>query len=142
MEHTELAADQRFARGPERLKHRRAMDQILEEVLARRPVGEWVETLNAAGVACGPIYTLDQVFADPQVAEFGLVHEQEHRLWGLVKVLGLPVRLSRTPAEVRTAAPLPGQHTREVLEGLGYDEPTIERLLDERVIEVAKGERP
>lgn len=142
LERPELATDPRFARGQARLKHRRALDEILEEALSRRTVTEWVESLNAAGVACGPIYTVDQVFADPQVTRFNLVHELKHPLWGLVKVLGLPVSLSRTPPEVRSPAPLPGQHTREVLESLGYDRPTIEGLLADGIIEEAKGETP
>ncbi|MFQ5521857.1 MAG: CaiB/BaiF CoA transferase family protein, partial [Candidatus Methylomirabilia bacterium] len=138
----ELADDPRFARSPDRLRHRRDMDEVLDEALARRPASEWVETLNAAGVACGPIYTLDQVFADPQVATLNLVHELSHPLWGLVRVLGLPVTLSRTPAQVRTPAPLPGQHTREVLEGLSYDQATIRELLAAGVVEEAKGGNP
>ncbi len=138
----ELAEDPRFARGPERVKHRRDMDEILEVALSRRPVAAWVEILNAAGVACGPIYTVDQVFGDPQVARFNLVHELQHPVWGRVKVLGLPVSLSRTPPQVRTPAPLPGQHTREVLGGLGYDRATIEGLLADEVVEEAKGKNP
>lgn len=139
LELPELADDPRFAHGRERLKHREVMDEILEEALARRTVAEWVERLNAAGVACGPIYTVDQVFTDPQVARFKLVRELEHPVWGPAKVLGLPVTLSRTSSEVRTAAPLPGQHTREVLTGLGYDRTAIEGLLADGVVEEAKG---
>ena len=142
LELPQLIEDPRFSRGPARVKNRRAMDEILEEALARRPVAEWVEILNSAGVACGPIYTLDQVFADAQVARSNLVHELQHPVWGPVKVLGLPVSLSRTPAHVRASAPLPGQHTREVLEELGYDRSTIEGLLAEGVIEEAKGGNP
>ncbi|MBI4608551.1 MAG: CoA transferase [Candidatus Rokubacteria bacterium] len=84
-------------------------------------------------------YTVDQVFADSQVARSRLVREVEHPLWGLVSVLGLPVMLSCTPAQVRTAAPLSGQHTREVLAGLGYDRTAIEGLLADGVVEEAKG---
>ena len=142
LELPQLADDPRFSRNPARVKNRRALDELLEEALARRPVAEWVEVLNAAGVACGPIYTLDQVFADPQVRGFNLVHGLQHPVWGLVKVLGLPINLSRTPSEVKTPAPLPGQHTRDVLEQLGYDRPTIEGLLAEGVIEEAKGGQP
>jgi crotonobetainyl-CoA:carnitine CoA-transferase CaiB-like acyl-CoA transferase len=139
LELPELADDARFSRLPGRLKNRRVMDDLLEQALARRPVAEWVETLNAGGVACGPIHTVDQVFADPQVARSNLVHELKHPVWGLVKVLGIPVHLSRTPSDVRTPTPLPGQHTREVLEGLGYDRMAIDALVAEGIIEEAKG---
>jgi formyl-CoA transferase len=97
-----------------------------------------VELLNAAGVASGPIYTVDEVFGDPQVAQAGLVHELHHPLWGLHKVMGLPVRLGRTPARVRTPAPLPGADTREVLAELGYDQEATDALLADGVIEEAK----
>ncbi len=134
----DLANDPRFAKAAARLKHRAAMDEILDAALAKKPATEWVELLNAAGVACGPIYTVDQVFADPQVAQAGLVHELGHPLWGLHKVMGLPVRLGRTPARVRTAAPIPGAHTREILGELGYDEGATDTLLADGVVEEAK----
>jgi crotonobetainyl-CoA:carnitine CoA-transferase CaiB-like acyl-CoA transferase len=134
----DLGSDERFARNPSRVANRRALDAILESALAARPVAEWIETLNAAGVACGPISRLDQVFADPQVRAYGLVQEQEHSAYGLVKVLGLPVSLSRTPPTVRTPAPEPGAHTREVLTAIGYDPAAIDALVAARVIEVTK----
>jgi len=134
----ELADDPRFARGSARLKSRAAMDEILEAALAQKPATEWVEILNAAGVACGPIYKLDKVFADPQVVKLGLVHELNHPMWGLHKVMGLPVHLHRTPAQVRTPAPLPGANTREVLAELGYDEGGIDALVADGVVEEAK----
>jgi len=134
----ELADDPRFAKGSARLKNRAAMDEILEAALAKKPATEWVETLNAAGVACGPIYRLDQVFADLQVVESGLVHELNHPVWGLHKVMGVPVHLHRTPARVRTPAPLPGAHTREVLAELGCDDAAIDALLSDGVVEEAK----
>ena len=134
----ELADDPRFAKAAARLKHRAAMDEILEAALAKKPATEWVELLNAAGVAGGPIYTLDQVFADPQVVQSGLVHELTHPLWGLHKVMGVPVHLHRTPARVTTAAPLPGAHTREVLEQLGCSVDMIDALLADGVVEEAK----
>jgi formyl-CoA transferase len=86
-------------------------------------------------VACGPIYTLDQVFADPQVKLAGLVREVANAAWGPHKVLALPVQLSRTPAEVVSAAPMTGEHTRETLTALGYDTATIDALAAEGVIQ-------
>ena len=134
-----LAEDPRFAGALSRVKNRKDLDPILEDAFQRRTAREWVEALNEAGVACGPIYTLDQVFADPQVQVAGLVREVANRAWGPHKVLALPVHLSRTPAEVLTAAPMTGEHTRETLTALGYDAAAIATLLAEGVIQEQTG---
>jgi formyl-CoA transferase len=134
----ELEADARFARNAQRVKHRADMDEILGARLGERPTAAWIEALNRAGVACGPIYTVDEVFGDPQVQRAGLVHEQTHETFGPVKVLGLPVTLSRTPPTVRTPAPVPGADTRAVLESLGYQTSDIDALAAAGVIEVTK----
>jgi crotonobetainyl-CoA:carnitine CoA-transferase CaiB-like acyl-CoA transferase len=134
-----LADDSRFAGALARVKNRQELDLFLERAFERRPAGEWVERLNTAGVACGPIYTLDQVFADPQVKLADLVRDSANAAWGPHKVLALPVRLSRTPAEVTSAAPMTGEHTRETLSALGYDGATIDSLIADGVIQEYRG---
>ena len=136
-----LAEDPRFAGALTRVKNRKDLDVILEEAFQRRAAREWVEVLNEAGVACGPIYTLDQVFADPQVETAGLVREVANQAWGPHKVLALPVHLSRTPAEVVTGAPMTGEHTRETLISLGYEAAAIDALLADGVIQEHSGGR-
>jgi formyl-CoA transferase len=134
----DMAADERFVKNQGRVKHREAMDAVIVQRLATRSMAEWIETLNEAGVACGPIYTVGQVLADPQVQQAGLVHEHEHEAYGPVKVLGLPVSLSRTPPTVRTAAAVPGAHTRQMMTELGYSDSDVEALAAAGVIEVTK----
>jgi formyl-CoA transferase len=134
-----FADDPRFRDVFVRVQNRRELDTILEKALLGRTAAEWVETLNAAGVACGPINTLDQVFADPQVKLAELVRDVANAEWGPHKVLALPLTLSRTPPAVRHAAPMTGEHTRETLESLGYSASTIDMLVSERVVEQAKG---
>ena len=133
IEHPELAADPRFATNQARIDNRPALNAVIEAIFAGASTAEWVERLNAAGVACGPIYDVGQVFADPQVAELRLVREVRHPVHGPVRVLGLPVSLHRTPAKVTAPSPLPGQHTREVLGTAGYAAAAIERLLAEGI---------
>jgi len=108
IEQPALADDARFAGMLARVKHRQALDVVLEAAFAGRPAAEWVESLNAAGVACGPISTVDRVFADPQIRQADLVRDVANAAWGPHKVLALPVHLSRTPARVEHAAPIPG----------------------------------
>jgi len=124
-----LAEDPRFATNQGRIDHRPALNTILEEVLGQASTTEWVERLNRAGVACGPIYDLGQVFADPQVQQLRLVEDVLHPLHGPMRVLGQPVALHRTPAKVTAPSPLPGQHTREVLSLAGLDPAAAEGLL-------------
>ena len=102
----ELAEDPRFKGLFERIRNRDAMDSILNDIFSGRLTAEWVEMLNGAGIAAGPIYKIDQVFADPQVQLAGVVHEVTNAEWGPHKVLGLPVHLSRTPPTVEHGAPI------------------------------------
>jgi len=125
----DLAGDPRFATNRGRIDHRPALNAIIEDVFAGSSTAAWVERLNAAGVACGPIYDIAQVFTDPQVQQARLVDEVHHPVHGPMRVLGQPVALHRTPAKVTAPSPLPGQHTREVLAAAGCDATTIERLL-------------
>jgi formyl-CoA transferase len=134
-----LSEDPRFTGAMTRVRNRRELDAVLEDAFQRRTAAEWVQVLNDAGVACGPIYRLDQVFADPQIARAGLVREVANAAWGPHKVLALPVTLSRTPARVERAAPMTGEHTRDTLERLGYDPAAIDALLAAGVIQQHPG---
>ena len=130
----ELAAEPRFATNPARVENRAALVPILESLLAARPTQDWVGALERAGVPCGPINDLAQVFDDPHVRSRGLRVEVPHPLAGSLPLVASPMRLSRTPVRYGTP-PLLGQHTREVLgDVLGMGEAEIESLRRERVI--------
>lgn len=138
VERPDLAADPRFSTNQGRIDNRAALNLLIEEIFATAPAVEWVERLNAAGVACGPIYNVGQVFGDPQAQTLGLVGEVQHAVYGPMRVLTQPVRLHRTPARVLAPSPLAGEHTREVLDALGYDRATIERLFADGVVAEAR----
>ncbi|HEY8294441.1 MAG TPA: CaiB/BaiF CoA-transferase family protein [Micrococcaceae bacterium] len=121
LERGDLLADERFAKNPSRVAHRDVLIPVIEEIMLTRSTAEWVQCLDAAGVPVGPIQTVDQAVADPQVLARGMVAELQHPTAGALKVVGCPIRLTRTPASVRTAPPVLGQHTDEVLKGLGFD---------------------
>lgn len=114
----ELADDPRFATNAARVNHRAELMPILEQVLKSRPSAEWIGQLEAAGVPCGPIHTLDEVFAQPQVAARQMRIELDHPRAGRVPLVGNPMKFSRTPLTYRQAPPVLGEHNREVFRDL------------------------
>jgi crotonobetainyl-CoA:carnitine CoA-transferase CaiB-like acyl-CoA transferase len=129
-----LVDDPRFTTPTLRVQHRQALEDLLQPRFLTAPTAVWLEKLEAAGVPAGPILTYDQVFADPHVRAREMVVEVEHPKAGRTRVLGVPVKLSRTPGAVRRPAPTLGQHTDEILGELGYDAAAIGDLRARRVV--------
>jgi crotonobetainyl-CoA:carnitine CoA-transferase CaiB-like acyl-CoA transferase len=130
-----LEADDRFATNRQRVTGYADLKPLLDERLASRPRGYWIEKLTEAGVPCGSVRNLGELFADPQVGARGMVREVEHAAIGRMKVLGTPLRLSDTPPTVRSAPPLLGQHTDAVLgRELGLDAARLRGLREQGVI--------
>lgn len=133
--HPEWAADPRFARNEERVRHRSELIPPLCAATVTRSTASWVDALEAAGVPCGPINDLAAVFADPQVRHRKMSMTLPHPAAGAVPSVASPLRLSATPVEYRQAPPLLGQHTEEVLgERLGMTREEIERLRADAVL--------
>jgi crotonobetainyl-CoA:carnitine CoA-transferase CaiB-like acyl-CoA transferase len=125
----ELASDPRFATNGKRVENRSEITRVLQEHFLTRTTHEWVEALEAAGVPNGPINTIAQVFEEPQVIARGVKIELEHAAAGKLPGVASPMRFSETSVEYRSAPPLVGQHTDEVLrEVLGLDAAGIARL--------------
>jgi crotonobetainyl-CoA:carnitine CoA-transferase CaiB-like acyl-CoA transferase len=133
--HPEWAADARFATNRGRVENRATLLPLLRQATAFRTTREWMEALAQAGVPCGPINRIDQVFDDPQVKARQLCVKLPHPVAGEVPLVANPIRLSASPIEYRRAPPLLGQHTDEVLsDWLGLSAVELQRLKDEHII--------
>jgi crotonobetainyl-CoA:carnitine CoA-transferase CaiB-like acyl-CoA transferase len=100
----------------------------LDAAFASRSRADWTARLLAAGVPCGAVRTVEEVFADPQTTARGMVQRVAHATLGQVSVTGVPVKLSETPGSVRIGPPVLGQHTTAVLAELGYDQAAVDAL--------------
>ena len=129
-----LESDERFATNHARVEHRAKLITLVEEVTVIKPSAYWVERLQHAGVPCGKLQNYAQVFADPHLVARDYFVDVPHPKLGPTRMLGSPMRLSRTPVQMRHAAPMLGEHSREVLGEAGYSEQQIEELADLGVI--------
>ncbi|ABI86843.1 L-carnitine dehydratase/bile acid-inducible protein F [Burkholderia ambifaria AMMD] len=131
----ELADDERFATNPSRVRHRDTLVPILAEMVKTRAKADWIGTLEAAGVPCGPINELDEVFDNEQVVARGMQVSLPHPCGADVKLVRNPIRMSATPPDARTAPPLLGAQTEAVLRDmLGYDAARIAALKAKQAI--------
>ena len=125
----DLLTDPDFVNVKQRVQNRDKLQARLTEIMKRHTNDYWVEVLNKAGVPCGPINTIDKVFADPQVKHLGIARPVNHPKYGRQTVVGQPIHLSRYPQpDTLKHTPEPGEHTAEVLGALGYDKAAIEGL--------------
>ena len=124
----ELRADPRFATNDLRVRHRAAINAAVEAQLLNETTDYWIDTLNAAGVPCGRVMGLAEVFADPQVVDQQMVVEQEHPGHGTVRMLGFPIKFGEAPCQLRRPTPEVGADTDAILAALGYTAADIAAL--------------
>jgi crotonobetainyl-CoA:carnitine CoA-transferase CaiB-like acyl-CoA transferase len=133
-----LTADPRFATRASRSANRAELNALIADRLRTRSTAAWVEALNAAGVPCGPVYRMDEVFADPQVRHLEMTRPVDHPALGRLDLLRNAVRMTggqpqAGPETVRTATPEPGAHSDEILAELGYQPAEVARLRERGV---------
>lgn len=130
----QLATDPAFADERSRLQNRDRLNQAIESRTAQLESGELIERLNEAGVPCGPIYRMNEVFADPQVRHLGMASTINHPTRGPMQLVGQAIKLSRTPSTMRLPTPRCGEHTEEILQSLGYSDDEIAAFRERGVI--------
>ncbi len=130
----EMRANADFATGESRSSNRNAVNSAIEAYTLTKTSAQWIEILAAAGVPCGPIYAIDQMFADPQVRHLGMEHPVDHPTQGRINLVGQAIHLSGHQSRKGMPTPERGQHTNEVLVGLGLKDGDIAELRESGVI--------
>lgn len=123
-----------YATSASRLKNRERLNDEIAAITKLKTIDEWVEVLNAAGVPCGPIYTIDRVFANAQVQHVGITRSVRHPQLGELSLVAQPMNIDGVSKDLRTATPALGEHTEQVLSELGYGEAEITNLREKAVI--------
>ena len=129
-----LISDPDYATGKARSENRDALNERLDELTRKKTSADWVEILNQAGVPCGPIYDIDEMFEDPQVKHLGMAAAVDHPALGPIEIVNQAASLSRTPFRIHAATPELGQHTDEILDGLGMSAADISGLKERGVV--------
>ena len=130
----EWAEDPRFRDRKGRTANHDALSSLSQEIFRRGRRSDWLRRLEERDVPCAPLNTLEEVFQDPQVREYGFPIEVEHPKMGKMRMLGSAIELSRTPPKIKSAPPILGEHTEEILREFGHDENTIGRLKSAGII--------
>jgi formyl-CoA transferase len=117
-----------------RSKNRVALNVEINKAVAGKTTAEWIEILTKAEVPCGPIYTIDKVFDDPQVKHIGAAASLKSPKLGEIRIVNQAVGLSRTPARMAVAPPEVGEHSDEILKDLGYDKAAVDALRQKKIV--------
>ena len=129
-----LAKHPDYATGPARQKNRDALNALIEKVTLTNTSAHWVDAFNTAGVPSGPIYAIDEAFADPQVRHLGIARDVRTQNQKTITLVGQPVRLSRTPSDIVAPPPMIGEHTDEILGEFGFSKDEISKLRAEKTL--------
>jgi crotonobetainyl-CoA:carnitine CoA-transferase CaiB-like acyl-CoA transferase len=133
LQRQDLLQDPRFASNQERVRHRHLLVPVLQSETGKYPTAILNDMLDKAGVPCAPVNTIDRVLHDPQTAAREMIVDVPHPLIPHLKLLGIPIKLSDTPGDIRLPPPLKGQHNEDILQELGYTAAEI-RLFRERQV--------
>jgi crotonobetainyl-CoA:carnitine CoA-transferase CaiB-like acyl-CoA transferase len=134
LEIREIVEDEKFRTNEARVKNKADLTRILENQLQLKSVNEWIELFSEKNIPCGPIHSMDQVFDHPQVSARDMVVQVDHPVAGMVKLVGSPIKLSRTKVKIERHPPIAGEHTSEILQQAGFSLEKIIQLKENMII--------
>ena len=134
LDRPEWINDPNYVTNADRRENRDQLNADIAEIIATKTSGAWVDALTEAGVPCGPIYKIDEMFDDPQVQHLGIAQTLETHPFGETKAVGQPFVLSRTETSMAASPPLRGEHTKELLEELGFSSDAIDAMEQKSVV--------
>ncbi len=134
MQRPDWLTDERFRSPGRRLQHRDELNAQIEAITRTRTSAEWLELFVSASVPAGPIYSIDEVFADPQVRHLGMAEPVDHPELGQIELVSQPIRMSNSPFAISRSTPTLGEHNEEILKQLGFTGEEVESLQTEGVI--------
>ena len=126
--------DPKFKTMIERVKNKETLIEIMEKKLSQKTNVEWIDILNEGNIACVTINRIDQVFIDDHVRQRDMLMEVEHSLAGMIKLIGFPVKMGRTPCQIQFTPPYLGQHTNDILNELNFSVEEINNLKQNGII--------
>ncbi|MFI8410944.1 CaiB/BaiF CoA transferase family protein [Paeniglutamicibacter gangotriensis] len=131
---TDLADEPRFITGRDRAVHREELNALVTQALSTRPAADWIEDLNAVGIPSGPVFDYLQAVNSDQAHALGLIAETQRVDGTNLRILRGPISIDNAPTPVRQAPPALGEHSREILSGMGLDNEQIDRLMAEGIV--------
>lgn len=131
---SKIAEDEKYRTNEARVENKLELTRILENQLQLKSINEWIERFSQKNIPCGPIHTMDRVFDHPQVLARDMVVQVNHPEAGMVKLVGSPIKLSRTKAKIERHPPIAGEHTSEILQQAGFSLEEITQLKENNII--------
>lgn len=133
----ESLKDPQFKTNPDRVKNRDKLISILNEIFETRPKKEWVDLFESYKIPSGPVNNFSDILNDPHIKEREMVVEMDHPSLGDIKQLGIPVKLSRTPGELISIPPEQGEHSKDILQNIGYTDEQIQGFINEGITSIS-----
>jgi CoA:oxalate CoA-transferase len=133
-----LANDPRFVNDKVRRQNRHIVEPLLDEAFSKKTRAEWAQVFREAKMRCDPCLTYEELCAHPQVEANDIIYSTNHPVRGSIKMVGMPVKMTKTPGSPQGPAPLLGQDTEEILNGLGYSSDEIAAMEKEGIIKIRK----